>query len=1110
LTYAAESGALNEAFSDWMGLAYKHAICNPNNMFPSAASIRPAVNCNTPWLYEGWHDFTNLNTVYIPGNPPKYFPNYYNGQWYIQPATSCDDDDNNDNCGVHTNKFVPDIMFYLLAAGGEHPLSKIKVGKLNNGIWQGIGIDKAVQIAFRANMEVWLKNVSMLKAATDMSDVVTDYFSSSSNDYPNNLHQLRNAWAAVGIGDLPKITVTSSHTGKGTVSSSVRTTLINGVQKQYEPVWGGNVTVTANPLPGFKFDSWAEDGAVIKDAPQSYTFETTGDRTLTANFISDSGNNFGTVNVGQSSQPQTISIKNTYKPLINIGQVQINGAGSADFTKLSDSCSGKQLMFYDPSRPQDFIYSTCNIQIAFTPHSVGLREATLDISATDPANGQTVFSASYPLSGTGVITSVSAVSSDIQGGTVTLSGSQLWGGTATALATPNPGYAFTGWLEDGAVVSSAASYSFTLTGTRDLLALFSATPPVITATPLSGVFGTVATGVSSPAHTFTITNSGPQPLTLSAITMSGINRADFEPYNYCGQSLSSGESCSIQVIFTPAGSGARTARLNISSNDPVRPTHVIDLSGYGGAPAMVFSGSIFAAYADTLQSAYNDAGDGMQIRLWATDFNESLNCNRPLTVTMKGGYNGNFADRVGRSALKGALTISGGTLIVDGLQIGGTSTESTLAVKKTGSGNVTIDPTGQSCGSNCSGSFLNGTGVTLTAVPDPYASFAGWSGGICSGTATTCSFTLSSDTTVSAAFTAPDSPAISVSPAEAGFGTVYAGASSQPLTVSVNSYGMQDLALGNVALAGSDAADFRAVADSCSGRTLAPAESCAVQLVFAPSTSGTKAATLSIPSNDPINPVVTISLGGAGVMPAISVATGGSGSGTVSSSPPGILCGANCSAPFLAGTQLTLTPLADAGSIFAGWSGGLCAGTGLCELTVTGDMTTTATFALLPTADFGATLSSGAPAMATFADSSLNASSWRWEFGDGATSTLRNPSHIYRIAGSYTVNLTASNAYGSDTKSVVISLDPCGLPARVDDNDYATLQAAYDAATEGATIKVLARDFTENLYAGQGKYLLLDGGYLCGFGTNPDTTVLHGAPRIGAGRVKLRNMRIAR
>lgn len=40
---------------------------------------------------------------------------------------------------------------------------------------------------------------------------------------------------------------------------------------------------------------------------------------------------------------------------------------------------------------------------------------------------------------------------------------------------------------------------------------------------------------------------------------------------------------------------------------------------------------------------------------------------------------------------------------------------------------------------------------------------------------------------------------------------------------------------------------------------------------------------------------------------------------------------------------------------------------------------------------------------------------WAWDFGDGNTSTVQNPTHTYTTDGTYTVSLTASNAVGSDS-----------------------------------------------------------------------------------------------
>ncbi len=72
-----------------------------------------------------------------------------------------------------------------------------------------------------------------------------------------------------------------------------------------------------------------------------------------------------------------------------------------------------------------------------------------------------------------------------------------------------------------------------------------------------------------------------------------------------------------------------------------------------------------------------------------------------------------------------------------------------------------------------------------------------------------------------------------------------------------------------------------------------------------------------------------------------------------------------------------------------------------------------------PVAQFSATpLSGTAPLSVTFTDASTNTpTSWAWDFGDGGTSTLQNPTNEFTAAGTYTVTLTATNAGGSDSET---------------------------------------------------------------------------------------------
>jgi PKD repeat protein len=77
-----------------------------------------------------------------------------------------------------------------------------------------------------------------------------------------------------------------------------------------------------------------------------------------------------------------------------------------------------------------------------------------------------------------------------------------------------------------------------------------------------------------------------------------------------------------------------------------------------------------------------------------------------------------------------------------------------------------------------------------------------------------------------------------------------------------------------------------------------------------------------------------------------------------------------------------------------------------------------------PEANFIASPTSGqAPLTVQFTDMSTgNIDSWLWDFGDGATSRERYPSHTYNYEGTYTVTLTVEGPCGTDTATVYIEV----------------------------------------------------------------------------------------
>jgi len=93
----------------------------------------------------------------------------------------------------------------------------------------------------------------------------------------------------------------------------------------------------------------------------------------------------------------------------------------------------------------------------------------------------------------------------------------------------------------------------------------------------------------------------------------------------------------------------------------------------------------------------------------------------------------------------------------------------------------------------------------------------------------------------------------------------------------------------------------------------------------------------------------------------LTVNVTGTGAGTVTSSIAGINCGSDCSEIYTANTAVVLTATPSSGSVFSGWSGA-CTGTGVCQTTLIGDKTVTATFSpatALPPSSYTVTPSAG-------------------------------------------------------------------------------------------------------------------------------------------------------
>lgn len=119
----------------------------------------------------------------------------------------------------------------------------------------------------------------------------------------------------------------------------------------------------------------------------------------------------------------------------------------------------------------------------------------------------------------------------------------------------------------------------------------SGSSPAVSFSPTSVAFGSQTVSTASAPITVMLTNSGSATLTISGITFTGTNSADFSKTTTCGSSLTAGSSCNILITFTPGASGARSASLSVSDNAAGSP-HTVALTGTGASVSSC-PGSLF-------------------------------------------------------------------------------------------------------------------------------------------------------------------------------------------------------------------------------------------------------------------------------------------------------------------------------------------------------------------------------------------------------------------------------------------------------------------------------------------------------------------------------------
>ena len=174
LIYEGESGALNEAFADFMGTAIDFYV-NDNPNWIMGESIVPAMAGN----------MRSLSDPNAGGMGEQ--PDTYQGQYWADPENIND----NDQGGVHTNSGVGNYWFYLLSMGGS---GTNDVGNTYNV--QAQTIQKAEKIAYKALIQYLTPNAKFIDARNATVQAAKDLYGVNSPE----VSAVENAWYAVNVG----------------------------------------------------------------------------------------------------------------------------------------------------------------------------------------------------------------------------------------------------------------------------------------------------------------------------------------------------------------------------------------------------------------------------------------------------------------------------------------------------------------------------------------------------------------------------------------------------------------------------------------------------------------------------------------------------------------------------------------------------------------------------------------------------------------------------------------------------------------------------------------------------------------------------------------------
>jgi hypothetical protein len=486
------------------------------------------------------------------------------------------------------------------------------------------------------------------------------------------------------------------------------------------------VTVNATPSAGYTFVNWTENGAAIT-ANASYSFTVTSERNLVANFAKVSET--GPVTITTSANPTGGGTTTGGGSYAQGATVTVNASPTAGFV---------------------FTHWTDNgVQVATTPSysftASSSRELVAHFAAATAPSTVTITTSSTPTNG----------------GTTSGGGTYAQGGSVTVTAVPNSGFSFRDWRENGVVVSTAASYSFTAISNRALVASFGPPAPSYTITtesfPTEG--GTTSGGgVYDENESVTVIATPGPSYTFSAWTQNGAIVSTSAVYTFPATStrtitanFAGGGPVIIRTFSAPpyggTTSGGGTYPFNSLVTVTAYPANTWDLHNWTKGSTVPTSSELTVA--DSYTFLARESADYLaNFRQWVVieivspagnaTVGDTVNITVRTTPTV-GSLRAVVADRETALAYNSATGLYTGTLNLAGLPQGelqlvihavSGARNATVSQPIIHSSNVVISSSVSPAGSGTttgSGSYSPGASVQMVATANPGFAFSHWS-----------------------------------------------------------------------------------------------------------------------------------------------------------------------------------------------------------------------------------------------------------------------------------------------------------------------------------------------------------------------------------------------